>query len=402
MPRSAPRVLSLLAFTFGMAACSATNGPPGLDSQPVTDDDGSDSIPGSTNPAPSDSSGDGATTPPTLSPPEATSDQALVDKAQAALPKGDFDGVSVAYVDTKTNTVKYANFGATNDTEYEIGSVSKVFTGQLFAIGIERGEVKEEDYLSKVLPISVWSPSSATTLLQLATHYGGFARWPLSVQADIQSKPEGANPIPYTYDDLVEQAAGTIALPGRGTSYAYSNIGTALLGHGVAQAAHTTFRQLLQDRLLTPMGLTKTHYLASESEVTSETTRGTFKGKPAEPSAGDGYAPAMGLRSTIGDMASFTKQIIDGTAPGMSALTPRKPTDVANLSIGYQWFTEDLTGLQGKNGQTMGFSSVVVIDRAKKTGAVVLVNTSDGGDGSSKIADAIGKFAHDLVTNGGP
>lgn len=400
MPRFAPRILSLLALAFGMAACSTANDPPGLDSQPVTDD-GSTS--GTSSPGPSaPSDGDATSTPPELSPPEATSDQALVDKARAALPKGDFDGVTVAYVDTKTNTIKYANFGATNDTEYEIGSVSKVFTGQLLAIGIERGEVKEDDYLSNVLPISVWAPSSATTLLQLATHYGGFARWPLSVQADIQSKPEGANPIPYTYEQLVEQAAGTVALPGRGTTYAYSNIGTALLGHGLAQAAHTTFRQLLQDRLLTPMGLTKTRYLASESEVTPETTRGTFKGKTAEPCAGDGYAPAMGLRSTIVDMASFTKRIIDGTAPGMSALTPRKPTDVANLSIGYQWFTEDLTGLQGKNGQTMGFSSVLVVDRTKKTGAVVLANTSDGGDGSSKIADAIGNFAHDLVTNDGP
>ena len=65
-------------------------------------------------------------------------DAELAARARPLLP-GALDRVSIAVVDGSTTT--YANFGADENTEYEIGSITKTFTGLLLADAIERGEV---------------------------------------------------------------------------------------------------------------------------------------------------------------------------------------------------------------------------------------------------------------------
>lgn len=67
------------------------------------------------------------------------------------------------------------------DTLFEIGWITKVFTGTLLADMVERGEVKLDDPVSKFLPASVKLPTHhghPITLAQLATHASGLPRWP--------------------------------------------------------------------------------------------------------------------------------------------------------------------------------------------------------------------------------
>jgi CubicO group peptidase (beta-lactamase class C family) len=59
------------------------------------------------------------------------------------------------------------------DTLFEIGSVTKTFTGLLLQDMIERGEMKLDDPVAKYLPKLVKMPTrngKEITLLQLATH----------------------------------------------------------------------------------------------------------------------------------------------------------------------------------------------------------------------------------------
>ena len=74
-------------------------------------------------------------------------------------------------------------FGITpgGDTLYEIGSVSKVFTGVLLASLIQSGEVNPGDPLQKYLPASVKMPvvgGKPITLEHMATHTSGLPRMP--------------------------------------------------------------------------------------------------------------------------------------------------------------------------------------------------------------------------------
>jgi CubicO group peptidase (beta-lactamase class C family) len=149
-----------------------------------------------------------------------TGDADLAAQARPLLP-GALDRVSIAVVDG--STVAYANFGANEETEYEIGSITKTFTGLLLADAIERGEVTVDTKLGALLPLA-GAPVADVTLAELASHRSG-----LSAQ-DMQ------------LDEM----------------YVYSNLGTALLGHALAAAARRDYVILVQQRVLTPLGMSAT------------------------------------------------------------------------------------------------------------------------------------------------
>ncbi|MGD0655584.1 MAG: serine hydrolase domain-containing protein, partial [Thermoguttaceae bacterium] len=67
------------------------------------------------------------------------------------------------------------------DTLFEIGSITKTFTGLLLQDMVERGEMKLDDPVAKYLPKSVKMPTrngKEITLLQLATHTSGLPDGP--------------------------------------------------------------------------------------------------------------------------------------------------------------------------------------------------------------------------------
>lgn len=82
---------------------------------------------------------------------------------------------------------KLKNSTASNEnTAFEIGSITKVFTGILLAEAVKRGEVKLDNPLSKYLPNGVITPKyngKEITLLNLIWHTSG-----------LPFKPENLNP----------------------------------------------------------------------------------------------------------------------------------------------------------------------------------------------------------------
>jgi CubicO group peptidase (beta-lactamase class C family) len=75
-------------------------------------------------------------------------------------------------------------------------------------------------------------------------------------------------------------------------------------------------------------------------------------------------------------MARYARALLDGSAPGMDALTPR--WQAGKQGIGYVWTTHDDRGhsVTLKNGLTGGFTSKIVLDRANHRAVVVLSNTA--------------------------
>jgi CubicO group peptidase (beta-lactamase class C family) len=61
----------------------------------------------------------------------------------------------------------------------------------------------------------------------------------------------------------VQDRKGVIAIARKATLtnrgyFVYSNLGTALLGHALAAAAHTDYVTLVQDRLFAPLSMSAT------------------------------------------------------------------------------------------------------------------------------------------------
>lgn len=311
----------------------------------------------------------------TLAPPSAGSDPALAQAVQTQF-GSKYKNLSVAKIDATTGTIKYANFGATNTTEYEIGSVSKTFVGLLMADSISRGEVTENSTVASLLPIATNRQSAQLTLAELASHRSGLPSLPSTLDMQwqvLRYQLFGTNLVPFSLNQLLSQTRVT-SVKDRGV-YKYSNMAVALEGHMLASAAHTNYKTLLQNRLLTPLGMTNTRILAAPSDVTAATTRGTnANGRVMQPYAGEGYAPPATARSTIGDMAGYVLKVMKNQAPGMSALTPRWSA-ASGQRVGYNWFT-DSKNRSWHNGLTGGFASMMMFDKATGKGIVVLSNTA--------------------------
>ncbi|MDT0328638.1 serine hydrolase domain-containing protein [Nocardiopsis lambiniae] len=318
---------------------------------------------------------------PTLSTAE-TGDPDLLDRARDLYSDGHRDLLGVVEVDGGTTSA--AHFGGDGDTDYEIGSISKVMTALLLADAIERGEVTEETSLGELLDLGD-APAEDVVLVELVSHRSGLPRLasrPQDVILTVTAANLGRDPYRVDVPTLLDQARAA-RLTDRGESH-YSNLGFALLGQALAEAAGTDYATLLRERVLDPIGMDDTYLPADGTELPADATLGhTDRGRTAAPWLAMAYAPAGGVRSTPADMERFARALLDGTAPGMAALEPR--WDDGEDRIGYAWVVTDVEGTEvtWHNGGTGGFVSMLALDREADRAVVVLSNTTTDVEGEA-------------------
>ncbi len=155
------------------------------------------------------------------------------------------------------------------DTIFEIGSITKVFTGILLAEDVLRGRVKLDDSMQVLLPSDIHAPTfegRPITLLNLATHRSSLPRNAGNVKsAPPDSKYER---LPYTEAELAQwlHHLPLKALPG--TVYRYSNVAFGILGYGLARLAGTSYNDLVVSRIAVPLGMADTRLTLNDEQWT--------------------------------------------------------------------------------------------------------------------------------------
>ena len=127
-----------------------------------------------------------------------------------------------------TATATKVSDGRTPDgaTIYEVGSVTKAFTGALLADMIERGDVKLDQPIAELCPKGVTPPSSpplSRSLMPLASHTSGLPRLPRTWR---QGPPE---PLCRLHAQAHGRVPRQAQLRAQG-DFEYSNSGAGLLG----------------------------------------------------------------------------------------------------------------------------------------------------------------------------
>src|SRR5437870_1272171 len=137
------------------------------------------------------------------------------------------------------------------DTLFEIGSISKVFTGLLLELMIERGDMRLDDPISKFLPASVKTPTTGgkeITLRNLVTHT---AALPLS-PSNVARRPGGDYLADYTDEKLYAMLSNYTPPHEIGKRFEYSSVGFTLLGHLISLKAGTNYETLLVSQICEP------------------------------------------------------------------------------------------------------------------------------------------------------
>lgn len=284
---------------------------------------------------------------------------------------------------------------------FEIGSITKVFTGLLLAQAVERGDLKLDDSVGKLLAGKVegLQPAVASvTLRQLVTHTGC-----MPVMADGVT---GGAPLVEqfrTYDKPMFWAALariklTAAAPP--CEAAYSNFGMALAGQLLAEHYDTSWGELVRARITEPLGMNDT--VISLGDKASRMAP-AFAGDRRQPLFDmQAYAPASALRSTAADMMTFSRAILAGAGGPLGPAAVRMLTPLARYEGAQIGYAVMVRGPEGGRrtywhaGLTEGYRTLWLL--APDTGEAIVVLSSNARAPMQAVMLAIGKSRYPVST----
>ncbi|WP_370617198.1 serine hydrolase domain-containing protein [Mumia sp. Pv 4-285] len=199
---------------------------------------------------------------------------------------------------------------ATEDTLFDLASVTKLFTVVVILQLVDQGVVDLDAPAAQYIPEFAQNGKEAVTIRQLLTHTSGLRSW-----VNLYS----AYPTPEARTAAVY--AQTLLTP-PGTAYVYSDLGLITLGKLAERVTGQTLDQLVADRITEPLGMTDTMFNPPESllhrvaatEDMSSIGRGMVHGEVHDENAWSlgGVAGHAGLFSTASDLAVFSQMLLNG------------------------------------------------------------------------------------------
>lgn len=292
---------------------------------------------------------------------------------------------------------------AERDTQFRVGSITKTFTAALVLGLRDDGRLSLDDPVATHLP-ELTGPVGAVPLRRLLSHAGGLRR-----------EPAGPWWERHAGQSLTDLLAGVSAESLSGLPFGqfhYSNLAFGLLGGVVERVTGEAWSQVLQRRLLDPLGLARTSYEPREPYARGYVVHpwhGTLREEPRHDSGA--MAPAGQLWSTVEDLARWA--VVLASAPsggGHSAGTVVAPATVAEMAtpaviadpdrwsfgygLGLHLWRRGERVYCGHTGSMPGYLAVVCVHRPSRTAAVAFANTyslpgTTIGDIGASIVDAV-------------
>jgi len=270
------------------------------------------------------------------------------------------------------------------DSIFEIGSITKTFTGTMLAKFVYDGKVKVDDPVKKYLTLTLNQSAlngKEMTLVQLADHTSGLPFEPSNVKNDDKHPFDPNAPYKsYTMERLYAYLSHELVLQSTpGEKRVYSNLGAGLLGHILTLLAKKSYEDLLFETVCVPLGMQNTFV-----ELTPERTHRMVQGR--DPSGrpvpfGDGDCGALtgcgGIKSSAADLAKYLKaNMYDTTYFYLCQQTTKQFNEHFTGGLGWATYSERGKHHVGAFGATPGYTSGVIFERHTRVGVIVLTNVS--------------------------
>ncbi len=272
----------------------------------------------------------------------------------------------------------------TANTIYEIGSITKTFTGILLANAVLEGKIKLDydirKYLDDNYPNLQFS-GKPIHIVNLSNHTSG-----------LPSQPK----IPGTDDNLFSPAikyndkmlAGILhhitldTIPG--TRWQYSNFAVGLLGIILEKVYGMSYEQLLKKYILGPYAMRQTKIALSKSDFEIFAQGYDVEGNPTPYWRNRIAEPDGGIRSTTHDMILFMQEQMN-TKDSAAWLSHQLTFGNAKQGTGLNWGIS--TTKEGylrwtHDGGTDGFTSLCLIYPELNSAIILLTNHGDHDDQS--------------------
>lgn len=256
----------------------------------------------------------------------------------------------------------------TDASKFRIGSISKVFTSAMMLKATEEKKLQLTDKLDKYYPTV--PNAGKITLTDLLNHHSGIHNF-----TDDKAF--------FTYNTKPKTQADMVALITKGgsdfepgTKADYSNSNFVLLGYILEKVYKKPYKDLLQEKIVKPLGLKNTYYGGKINPAANEAVSYKFGGSWAPEPETDMSIPggAGAVVSNVADLSRFIEALFAGKIISAASLGQMKTIkDGYGLGMFTIPFNEKTS--YGHNGGIDGFSSMLGYFPEDK---VTLAITSNG------------------------
>lgn len=285
------------------------------------------------------------------------------------------DGVLAHVAGAGTVLDRRADGASVANVQFRIGSITKTMTAVLVLQLRDEGRLSLDDLLYRHLPGT--PVGSAVTLRQLLAHAAGLQREP---DGQWWERTDGGD-VDRLLEDLTPEK---LALPPH-HGYHYSNLAYGLLGAVLQRVTGQDWAELLQQRLLAPLGMTRTSYHPADPSAPGYVVHPWLDTLREEPRADTGaMAPAGQLWSTPADLAKWAAFLADPDPGVLAPATLREmcaPVVMNDLDtwsgghgLGIELYREGERVYVGHGGSMPGYLAALVVHRPSRTGVVAYAN----------------------------
>ena len=323
----------------------------------------------------------------------------------------------------KDGKAQYFNYGVASkdtqqavseDTLFEVGSVSKTFAATLAGYAVASGTLTLSDKASHYLPALAGGTFDHVSVLNLGTYTAGGL--PLQFPAAADNNQHMLSYFQHWKPDCAP-----------GTQRLYSNPSLGLFGYLAAQSLKQPFDQLMENTLLPQLGLKHTFINVPKSQMSLYAQGYGKDGKPVRVSPGALDSEAYGIKTSAADLLHYVEvnmhptrlsktlqqaigvthtgyYTVDGMTQGLGwemypypvplqVLLDGNSTQMAMQPHPVNWLTPPRAPHAdtwvNKTGSTSGFGAYVAYVPSKGLGVVILANKNYPNGERVKVAHAL-------------
>jgi CubicO group peptidase (beta-lactamase class C family) len=291
-------------------------------------------------------------------------------------------GISVGFISNNEeyytaygNISKESKSRIDKNSLFEIASITKILTANLIAQAVIDRKIKLDDYIDGYLPkeyVLQQNLKNKIRISDLASHQSGLPDIDFPQLIELNPQQPVSNVTQSTLTSLINNCK---ELKDYG-KYQYSTMGYTLLGQILEKVYGKSYDLIIREKLADPLKMTTT--LTKDFNVKNKTTGHNPDGGIQEFFNWNVTAPAGLVKSNSTDMIKFLKAVLnDKTKVGQASIIAEKifyKDDKREMGLGLNISTDDQNTLYLKSGDSMGQSSIICYNRAKKWGIIILLD----------------------------
>ena len=281
---------------------------------------------------------------------------------------------------------------ANENTIYQIGSVTKMFTGHLLAKLINKHKISIHDTLANFFPSSIIFPKSPSgqdvTIKEIATHSSEFPRYPENLQRIDPNPIKG-----YSKEEMLKGIEMVSIDTVIGVRYNYSNFGYGVLGIAMENLMRKSLTELMDQNIFSNYDM-KTTSLEFKDDFKDKLAIPYLEVSPyekTEPWDMETLSGAGNIFSSVSDLNKFMIELLSTNE--INAIQQTKYFKINETwSYGLGCFIIDSkkrdTQIIYHGGDIDGYASELSVYPEHQLGIVILTNWGEGqviGEAFTKI-----------------